>query len=71
MSGRRITDMGGYPHTSDMAMKSKNNLKHYSSAEGSGHIGMDYHDTTEGIKEDQMKGDSKIKGHRMKPGYRY
>lgn len=71
MSGRRIDDYGGLPHSSDMAMKSKNNVKNFSSAEGSGHIGMDYHDTTEGIKDDQMKGDSKIKGHRMKPGYRY
>jgi hypothetical protein len=71
MSGRRINDMGGEPHTSDMAMKSGNKLKHYTSAEGSGHLGMDYHDTTEGIKEDQMKGDSKIKGHKIKPGYRY
>jgi hypothetical protein len=71
MSGRRIDDMGGEPHTSDMAMKSKNKLKHYTSAEGSGHIGMNYHDTTEGIKEDQMHGDGKIKGRPMKPGYRY
>jgi hypothetical protein len=71
MSGRRITDYGGYPHTSDMSMKSKNSLKHYSSAEGSGHVGTEYPDTTEMVKRDQEKGDSKVKGHPMKPGYRY
>lgn len=71
MSGRRINDYGGEPHTSDMAMKSRNKLKHFSSAEGSGHMGTDYHDTTETIKEDQSKGNAKIKGHPMKPGYRY
>ena len=71
MSGRRIDDMGGWPHTSDMSMKSSNRVKHYSSAEGSGHIGMEYSDTTEMVKRDQEKGDSKIKSHQIKPGYRY
>lgn len=71
MSGRRIDDMGGWPHTSDMSMKSSNRVKHYSSAEGSGHIGMEYPDTTEDIHRDQQHGDGKIKSHKMKPGYRY
>ena len=71
MSGRRINDYGGMPHSSDMAMKSKNHLKHYSSAEGSGHVGMEYSDTTEMVKRDQEHGDSKVKSHHMKPGYRY
>lgn len=70
MSGRKIDDMGGMPHTSDMAMKSKNNLKHYESAEGSGHLGSLYPDTTEDIKKDQMAANSKIKSHPIKPGYR-
>ena len=71
MSGRRIDDYGGMPHTSDMSMKSKNSLKHYTSAEGSGHLGSLYPDTTEDIKRDQMKGDAKVKSHPIKPGYRY
>jgi hypothetical protein len=71
MSGRRITDMGGYPHTSDMAMDSKNRLKKYESAEGSGHVGTDYPDTTEDIHRDQDMGDAKAKGRPLKPGYRY
>lgn len=71
MSGRRIDDFGGEPHTSDMAMKSSNKVKHFTSAEGSGHVDGLYHDTTEGIKEDQMKGNAKIKSHPIKPGYRY
>lgn len=70
MSGRKINDYGGYPHTSDMSMKSKNSLKNFTSSEGSGHIGMEYPDTTEMIQRDQEKGDSKIKGHPIKSGYR-
>jgi len=69
MSGRRITDMGGYPHTSDMAMSSKNRVTHEKSAEGAGSM-MDYPDTTNHIYRDQEHGISKIKGHKMKDGYR-
>lgn len=71
MSGRRITDMGNMPHTSDMSMKSKTHVKHYHSAEGSGAIDGKYPDTTEDIHRDQMHGDSKIKGRPMRPGNRY
>jgi len=71
MSGRKINDFGGMPASSDAMMKSKTHLKEYHSAEGSGHLGSEYPDTTEGIREVQMKGDGKIKGHKMKPGYRY
>lgn len=71
MSGRKINDYGGLPHTSDMSMKSKNSLKHFSSAEGSGHVGSNYPDTTEDIHRDQMHGDRKIKSHPIKPGNRY
>lgn len=70
MSGRRINDFGGLPHTSDMSMKSKNNLKQYTSAEGSGHVGSNYPDTTEDIKRDQTAGNGKIKARPIKPGYR-
>ena len=70
MSGRRINDYGGYPHTSEMAMKSKNSLKSFSSAEGSGHLGSKYPDTTEDIHKDQMMGDAKVKAHPIKSGYR-
>jgi hypothetical protein len=70
MSGRRINDFGGYPHTSDMSMKSKNKLKQYTSAEGAGHLGSQYPDTSEDIRKDQMMGDGKIKARPMKPGYR-
>lgn len=71
MSGRRINDYGGLPHTSDMSMKSKNYLKEYKSAEGSGAIDGLYPDTTEDIHRDQEHGDGKIKGRPMKTGYRY
>lgn len=70
MSGRRISDHGGWPASSDAAMKSKNKVMHYHSAEGSGHLGSQYHDTSEEIKQDQSHGDSKIKSHGIKPGYR-
>lgn len=71
MSGRKITDMGGYPHTSEMAMKSKTHLKTYKSADGEGHLGSMYPDTTEQVHADQEKGASKIKHHPMKSGFRY
>lgn len=70
MAGRGITDMGGYPHTSDMAMKSKTHLKEYHSAEGSGGM-KDYPDTSEHIEKDQREGDKKVKSQPMKSGYRY
>lgn len=71
MSGRKINDMGGMPHTSDMAMKSKTHVKNYQSAEGSGALDGNYPDTTEDIRRDQMAGDAKVKRHPIKPGYRY
>lgn len=69
MSSRRIDDMGGWPHTSDMAMKSKNKLEHEESAEGAGAM-HDYPDTTEDIHRDQKHGVSKLEGRKMKTGYR-
>jgi hypothetical protein len=70
MSGRRITDFGGYPHTSDMSMKSKTKVSHEKSAEGAGHLGAEYPDTTQDIYRDQEHGIKKAKGHQIKPGYR-
>jgi len=72
MSGRRIDDMGGQPHTSDMAMKSSNKVKHFHSSEGAGALrDSEYSDTSELIQRDQKAGDGKIKARPMKPGYRY
>lgn len=70
MSGRKITDMGGYPHTSDMSMKSKNKVTHERSAVGAGHLGSTYPDTTEEIHRDQEAGIRHAEGRKMKPGYR-
>jgi hypothetical protein len=70
MSGRHITDMGGYPHTSDMAMKSKNKVSHERSCSGAGHLGSTYPDTTEEIYRDQEAGIRHAEGRKMKPGYR-
>jgi len=70
MSGRKITDHGGYPASSDALMKSSNKVKHYTSAEGSGHLA-DYPDTSEDIHRDQERSKSKIASKPMKPGNRY
>jgi hypothetical protein len=67
--GQKINDFGGMPHTSDMAMKSKNSVKHYSSVEGAGKE-TEYEDTDAAIKSQQEKGVSKAKGHPLKPSYR-
>lgn len=71
MSGRRIDDHsswigkgGKYP----LPMESK--MKEERSTDGDGGI-MDYPDTTEDIHRDQKGGVAKMKGDRMKPGYRY
>ena len=45
-------------------------MKEEKSAEGAGAVGK-YEDTTEAIKGVQMAGEKKIKGHKMKDGYRY
>lgn len=73
MSGRRIDD-----HASWIGKGSKGSVfpegvktKMEHSAEGDGHIGTMYSDTTEMIHRDQKHADSKVKGHPMKPGYRY
>ena len=70
MAGQRIDDHGGRPSTADALMKSKTHLKSYSSANGAGEL-RKYEDTTEAIKSTQAAGEAKIKGHKMKDGYRY
>ena len=72
MSGRKINDHasfagkgGKYP------LPEGNKMKEFRSAEGSGKMDDSYPDTSEGIHRDQMHGDSKVKGHKMKTGYRY
>ena len=67
--GQKINDFGGYPHTSEMAMKSKNSLKTFTSAEGAGKE-TEYEDTDAMIKSQQEKGVSKAKGHPLKATYR-
>ena len=46
-----------------------NKMKEYSSAEGAGSE-MDYEDTTEKVKAQQVAGVNKVKSHPMKPLYR-
>jgi len=70
MAGRRIDD-----HSSWVGGGSKFpqgvKIKEEHSAEGAGGGVMDYPDTTEHIKRDQMHAESKVRGHKMKTGYRY
>lgn len=74
MSGRRIDDHGSW-----MGARGKDSVfpsgphktKTEMSAEGSGHLGSMYPDTTEDIRRDQEKGNAKIKAHPIKPGFRY
>lgn len=72
MSGRRIDDhafWAGAPEKGGVFPKEAK-MKQEHSAEGSGHVGTEYSDTTEMVRRDQMHGDSKVKSHKMKPGYR-
>lgn len=74
MSGRRIDDhsfWAGAKGKDSVFPDGPHKTKAERSAEGSGHIGMDYPDTTDAIHRDQMHADSKVKSHKMKTGYRY
>lgn len=66
----RIDDFGGWPKDSDGMMKSRNKLKEYKSAEGAGGL-EEYPDSTEEIRRDQERGESLMKRHKQKSGYRY
>lgn len=71
MAGQKIDDhsfwAGGRSKESVFPMSAK--MKQYSSAEGAGAVGM-YEDTTEAIKEQQVKGMKKAEAHKLKPTYR-
>jgi hypothetical protein len=73
MSGRRIDDhkfWAGGPGKDSVLPDGPHKVKTERSAEGSGHLGSKYPDTTEDIHKDQMMGDGKIKSHPIKSGYR-
>jgi hypothetical protein len=72
MAGRRIDDHksfagkgGKYP------LPEGNKMKEFRSAEGQGHVGTDYPDTSEMIHRDQEVSDRQAAKQKMKPGYRY
>lgn len=74
MSGRRIDDhsfWAGGPGKNSVLPDGPHKTKVETSAEGAGHLGTMYPDTTEQIKRDQLKGVAKVKAHPMKEGYRY
>lgn len=70
-AGQKISDhsfwAGGRSKGSVFPEGAKTKME--SSAEGAG-AEMDYEDTTEKIKSQQMMGVGKLKGRQMKPGYR-
>lgn len=73
MSGKRIDDhkfwAGG---ASEGSVFPKGvHLKEESSAEGAGHLGTTYPDTTDQIREGQVMADKKALAHKTKPNYRY
>ena len=73
MSGRKIDDHANWTGSAEkgeiFAKGAK--VKFETSAEGSGHLGTEYSDTTEMVKRDQSMGDAKAKAHKTKAGYRY
>lgn len=74
MSGRRIDDhsfWAGRPGKDTVFPDGPHKTKAEASADGAGHLGTLYPDTTEQIKSGQEKGDSQVKKHPMKTGYRY
>jgi hypothetical protein len=74
MAGRRIDDhsfWAGAKSAGTVFPGGPHKVKMERSAEGAGHVGTDYSDTTERIREDQMHAEGKVKSHKMKTGYRY
>ena len=74
MSGRKIDDQKLWAGTTNSNGKifpeGPYKLKEEKSAEGAGHLGIEYPDTTEDIYRDQNAGIGKAEGRKMKPGYR-
>lgn len=74
MSGRRIDDhtfWAGRPGKDTVFPDGPHKTKGERSAEGAGHLGTEYPDTTEDIHRDQDAGIKKAEGRKIKPGYRY
>lgn len=69
--GMRIDDHRNFAGKAgkDMVMPQGVHTKSYSSAEGAGSE-MDYEDSSEKIKSQQMMGVGKVKGHAQKPLHR-
>jgi len=73
VSGRRIDDHKSFCGSpgKNYPLPEGNKTKRFESAEGSGHVGTDYDDTSERVREVQMKGDKEIMKQKMPQGYRY
>lgn len=73
MAGRRIDDHASFAgkRGKEYPLPEGNKMKSFKSADGAGELNMDYPDTSEHIYRDQEHGQSKIKSHKMKAGYRY
>lgn len=72
MSGRRIDDHKSFCGSSgEYPLPTGNKMKSFKTAEGVGHVGTMYPDTSEDIHRDQMAGESKATSQKMKPGYRH
>lgn len=73
MSGRRIDDHKSWMGAAEKGgvMPAGAKMKQERSAEGAGHEGTEYPDTSDAIHRDQEHGISKAKSHKMKTGYRY
>ena len=71
MSGRRIDDHASFAgkRGKEYPLPEGNKMKSFKSAEGDGHVGASYPDTSEAIHKDQEKGVSHMKKHKMKDGY--
>ncbi len=72
MSGQRIDDHSSWVGKGKAGEVFPDGAKRKEerSAEGAGGI-MDYPDTTEAIRRDQVAGEAKMRSKPMKPGYRY
>lgn len=72
MAGRRIDDHASFAGKGgEYPLPTGNKMKRFHSAEGQGHVGSDYPDTTEAIHRDQEAGDRMAGKQKLKSGHRY
>lgn len=72
MAGRKIDDHAGFfGKGGEYPLPTGNKMKRFHSAEGDGHVGSDYPDTSEAIHKNQMASNKESKKQSIRDNKRY